>query len=200
MEKGEHPPTKKSKAEMFDVLFGNEDVDLRQLSSMAPVTLPTSTANVAPVSGVDPVASVASSATTNSPPSKRDTVPPPPLPPLPLTRAVPVPTVTVSEDEEMVPVSMEENMDRKKKGIEDDMVADRAKLWAKYKEVNPDTYKSPLKPSWKAYEGEDRASLAGAGERGGRNFHRGPTRGGPMGPMRGTFGRHGRQGGYRRLP
>ncbi|KAJ9595834.1 hypothetical protein L9F63_012989, partial [Diploptera punctata] len=41
MERAEQPPTKKSKAEVFDELFGNEDVDLRQLTPAVAVVTQT---------------------------------------------------------------------------------------------------------------------------------------------------------------
>nr|CAD7456296.1 unnamed protein product [Timema tahoe] len=47
MERAEQPPSKKTKAEIFDALFGSEDVDLRQLPT-APVTVAPSTPPHAP--------------------------------------------------------------------------------------------------------------------------------------------------------
>ncbi|XP_046395554.1 uncharacterized protein LOC124162898 isoform X2 [Ischnura elegans] len=196
LEKSDPPPTKKSKAEMFDVLFGNEDVDLRQLPTLSNVAAPLQATVSAPVP--DPAVSCAPPTSTMSSPSKRDSVvPPPPLPPLPLTLAVPAPTVNAIEDAEMVP--LDEKTKKKNPDI-DDMVADRAKLWAKYKEVNPDTYKSPLKPSWKAYEGEnaDPNKHADVGIR--SSSPRLPGRGVFTGALRGGFGRSNRAGSFRRLP
>ncbi|XP_071452534.1 uncharacterized protein Pcf11 isoform X2 [Hetaerina americana] len=198
MEKSDHPPTKKSKAEMFDVLFGNEDVDLRQLPTLGSVAQPMQATASAPV--VDPVVTGAPTPSTISSPSKRDTVPPPPLPPLPLTLAVPAPTVNTIEDSEMVP--LDENLKKTNSEI-DDMAADRAKLWAKYKEINPDTYKSPLKPSWKAYEGEDNSGneSSKSAEVGLRvTPARVPGHSTLPGNQRGSFSRSGRLGTFRRLP
>nr|CAD7591773.1 unnamed protein product [Timema genevievae] len=91
MERAEQPPSKKTKAEIFDALFGSEDVDLRQLPT-APVTVASSTPPHAP----------------SPTPSSQD---------------------TPESDETLIEM---------KPRIDDD-----PRGWAKYKELKPDTYKSP---------------------------------------------------------
>ncbi|PSN35925.1 hypothetical protein C0J52_07164 [Blattella germanica] len=134
MERAEQPPPKKSKAEVFDELFGNEDVDLRQLPP--------------------PVALVKPQTTIGLPLSP----PPPPI----ISQPSPVPTSslssssqdssvnTISSPKRSSPEREKEDTEsraKETKAMDDDSKENndsglKPKGWAKFKE----TFKSPLRP------------------------------------------------------
>jgi len=114
-------------------LFGNEDVDLRQLPPAVPVI------------------------TKTLPPSP----PPPPI----ISQPLPVPTSSSSSQDSLANTTLspkqpsperereeaEHHIDESKtvneeEGKENSGIGLKSRSWAKYKELKPDTYKSPLRP------------------------------------------------------
>ncbi|GLH15248.1 Uncharacterized protein GBIM_19614 [Gryllus bimaculatus] len=125
MERSDQPPNKKSKAEMIDVLFGNEDVDLRQLAPISVVTqqgMPPSPPPPPIISQPSPTQSASnqdSSVASNSPKIKSE-----------LDKDVPSETKSDIDDSHRV----KENGEGKS-----------FRGWEKYKESKPDIYKSPFR-------------------------------------------------------
>ncbi|XP_033608498.1 uncharacterized protein LOC111867245 isoform X3 [Cryptotermes secundus] len=131
-ERGEQPPPKKTKAEVFDELFGNEDVDLRQLPPNVPVVMQT----VPPSPPPPPVISQSSPVPTSA--SSQDS-------------SVNTTSSLKQPSPERERVESEVRMDECKSVSEDDGKENceselKSRGWAKYKEKKPDTYKSPLRP------------------------------------------------------
>ncbi|XP_023720536.1 uncharacterized protein LOC111871566 [Cryptotermes secundus] len=121
---GEQPPPKKTKAEVFDELFRNEDVDLQHLPRKAPVVME----NVPP-SQSPPIPTSASSqdSSANTASSLKQ----------------PSPERESEESEVRTDECKSISEDDGKQNIEHEL---KSRGWAKYKEKKPDTYKSPLGP------------------------------------------------------
>ncbi|XP_066998871.2 uncharacterized protein [Anabrus simplex] len=129
------PPPKKTKAEMIDVLFGSEDVDLRQLTPRPVATqpsMPPSPPSPPNISQPSPTHT-----TTSSQDSSTNTV------------SSPKTSVTLEKDRDVSNECANEPM----KPQDEDHVKENGgeKLfpqgWEKYKESKPDIYKSPFRSS-----------------------------------------------------
>ncbi|XP_033607972.1 uncharacterized protein LOC111866139 isoform X3 [Cryptotermes secundus] len=129
---GEQPLPKKTKAEVFDELFRNEDVDLQQLPPNAPVVME----NVPPSQPPPPVISQSSPIPTSA--SSQDSSANPTS-----SLKQPSPERESEESEVCMDECKSISEDDGKENIEREL---KSRGWAKYKEKKPDTCKSALGP------------------------------------------------------